>query len=49
MISHLARSLEVRIVVELFMTDLVVRRLLIDLSQPFDRRWNGEMPFAVLF
>ncbi|MFN5267297.1 MAG: metal-dependent hydrolase, partial [Burkholderiales bacterium] len=27
------------------MTDLVVRRLLIDLSQPFDRRWNGGDAF----
>ena len=49
MISHLARSLEVRIVVELFMTDLVVRRLLIDLSQPFDRRWNGGDAFRSAF
>jgi predicted metal-dependent hydrolase len=49
MISDLARSLEVRIVVELFMTDLVVRRLLIDLSQPFDRRWNGGDAFRSAF
>lgn len=49
MISHLARSLEVRIVVELFMTDLVVRRLLIDLSQPFNRRWNGGDAFRSAF
>lgn len=49
MIPDLARSLEVRIVVELFMTDLVVRRLLIDLSQPFDRRWNGGDAFRSAF
>ena len=30
------------------MTDLVVRRLLIDLKEPFARRWNGGMPFARL-
>ena len=49
MIPDLARSLEVRIVVELFMTDLVVRRLLIDLSQPFNRRWNGGDAFRSAF
>ncbi|NCV39291.1 MAG: metal-dependent hydrolase, partial [Betaproteobacteria bacterium] len=31
------------------MTDLVVRRLLIDLTQPFERRWNGGDAFRSAF
>jgi len=31
------------------MTDLVVRRLLIDLSTPFDMRWNGQDAFRTAF
>ena len=49
MIQAYALIFKVRIVVELFMTDLVVRRLLIDLSQPFDRRWNGGDAFRSAF
>lgn len=31
------------------MSDLVVRRLLIDLSQPFERHWNGGDVFSTAF
>lgn len=31
------------------MTELVVRRLLIDLQQPFERRWNGGDAFRTAF
>jgi len=31
------------------MSDLVVRRLLVDLSRPFDRRWNGGDAFRSAF